>query len=290
MKPGILEAHQSHILGLSFSSDDRLLLSAGMDNLVRSWTVGDWQASGEYAGHSKSVNALALTADGTRLVTGSSDCEIFVWSFPQGKQLQRIRDRKQPVAALALDERLGWIAAGSYGGRASVWTFSGEPVAAMAAGKKNLSTVRFNPAGTLLATGGLGDDIQLWSMPAGGAFKTLQGHQVAITALIFYQGGRRLVSLGYEQTIRIWETENWTEAKLFKLLENGARGLTLAPGEQRAALSLEGRIQLWDAVDWEPLEIFEVGPKSIGALAFSHDGRWLAAGAADGRIRIWQLK
>ena len=56
--PLILKAHESHINTIKFSLDGRILLSAGMDNLVKFWSVPDWKHTGTLSGHEKSVNVL----------------------------------------------------------------------------------------------------------------------------------------------------------------------------------------------------------------------------------------
>lgn len=68
----------------------------------------------------------------------------------------------------------------------------------------------------------------------------------------------------------------------------GARGFVLAPNEETAAVSLESRVQLWNVEDWTPRAELQVGTKVVNGMAFSPDGRWFAAGAADRKIRVWE--
>jgi WD40 repeat protein len=41
---------------------------------------------------------------------------------------------------------------------------------------------------------------------------------------------------------------------------------------------------------WAKVDEVEVPTKAVTTLAFSPDGRWLAAGAADRKIRVWELE
>ena len=59
----IFEAHGSYVLGLLFTGDSQTLVSAGMDNIVRLWSVPDWARLRTFEGHANSVNWEYLTLE-----------------------------------------------------------------------------------------------------------------------------------------------------------------------------------------------------------------------------------
>jgi WD40 repeat protein len=242
-----------------------------------------------FAGHSNSVNAIALSPDEKVLASGSSDNTVKLWSFPDGQLLHTLQDRKKVVADVVITHDGKWVAAGSYGGRAAVWTLDGERVVGIKAAKKNLSSVAVSPDSSVLATAGLGSDIHLWRLPSGDAAGVLMGHDTAAWSLRFIDGGRRLLSFGYEQAVRLWDTETCEQVRVLRPLAPGVRGLALSPDETIAALSLEGRVHLMSMDNWSLQEELEIGTKAVNGIAFSPNGRWLAIGAADRKIRIWEL-
>ena len=140
----VFEAHSSYVLGLLFTLDSATLVSAGMDNVVRLWSVPDWKLVGTFEGHANSVNSLALSPDERVLVTGSSDFTVKLWAFPDGQLLHTLQDRKKVVSAAGVSANGKWVGAGSYGGRAMVWTLEGDPVVGIKASQKNLSSVAFS--------------------------------------------------------------------------------------------------------------------------------------------------
>jgi WD40 repeat protein len=287
-EPAVFQAHSSYVIDLLFTPDGKTLISAGMDNIVKLWSVPDWHAVDTWEGHEKSVNTLALSPDGGTLATGSTDATVKLWSFPEGKVLHTLTDRKKTVAHVCMRaDGVQW-AAGWYGGRATVWTLDGQEVVGVRASKKNLSAVAFC-AGDVLATAGLGDDIALWSLPTGDPLGTLSGHRIAVLALAAIDEGRTLVSLGYEQAIRFWEVKSGQMVRSHVLAGTGARAMRFSPDERTLALGLEGRVQLWSVADWALRAELPVGTKALYGSAFSPDGRWLAVGAADGKIRVWAL-
>ena len=282
-----IEAHDSYVLGLLFTPDSKTLISSGMDSQIKLWAVPDWRLVRTLTDHENSVNCLSLTDNGRYLISGSTDCSVKIWSLSDGSVRHTLRDRKKTVAAVSLSGDGKQLAAGWYGGRATVWNMDGELVCGIKASKKNLVSATLSPDGTQLATAGLGDDITIWSVPEGKLITTLSGHETAVYNLRFVGNGRYLISLGYEQTIIVWDTTTWQAIRTLPL-PTGTRGFTFSPDEQTIVLSLESRIQLWHFDNWAQQEELSVSTKVINGIAFSPDGNWLAAGAADKKIRVWQ--
>ena len=126
-------------------------------------------------------------------------------------------------------------------------------------------------------------------MPSGQSIGTLSGHQTAVRSLSFIDEGRTLVSLGYEESIRFWDTATWQETRTVRSSASGVRGMALSPDETQLALSLESRVQIWSLAGWELAAELPVSTKVVSAMTFSPDGRWFVAGGADKKVRVWQI-
>jgi WD40 repeat protein len=118
---------------------------------------------------------------------------------------------------------------------------------------------------------------------------TLSGHERAVISLAAIDKGRTLVSLGYEGTIKFWDTASWLVERSYALERKGARYMAFSPDERTLALSVEGQVQLRSVEDGAVQAELPLSTKAVYDSAFSPDGRWLAAGAADGKIRVWTL-
>lgn len=84
-EPTVFQAHSGYVIDLLFTPDSRILVSGGMDNLVKLWSVPGWRSVGTWEGHTKSVNSIALSPFGSTLATASTDATVKLWSVPEGE-------------------------------------------------------------------------------------------------------------------------------------------------------------------------------------------------------------
>lgn len=282
-------AHDSYVLDLQFTHDSRHLISAGMDSHINMWEVESWQRVRQFSDHNKSVNSISLSPNSTRLVSGSTDHTTRIWDVENGRLLNTLQDRKQVVSGVAFSPNEKWVAQVSYSGRLMIWTVSGEPIFGIKVQKKNLGSLRFSPDSKKIAVSGLGGDVSVYSVPDGELLTTLSNHQIAVGSLQFMRNGRYLLSAGYEYTVKLWDTVSWAEARSI-LMPIGTRTVALNANETAVVFLKEGELQIWSLPRWSEREVIPISTKSLSGVAFSPDGKWLAIGAADKRIRIWKLK
>jgi len=133
--------------------------------------VRDVQTGKELArltGHGGSVNSVAWSADGTNIVSGSSDKTVRVWDATTYAQ-RTVIDVGQPVQCVAtrpFSSNGPAIAAGAVDGSLYLYKASGGPALMRATAHIDaILTMGFSPDGSFLATGSRDGTTQLFSMP-----------------------------------------------------------------------------------------------------------------------------
>ena len=64
--------------------------------------------------------------------------------------------------------------------------------------------VAFSPHGTLLASAGYDETVQLWEVATGAKMRTLTGYVGDVTDVAFSPDGTLLASAGADATVRLW--------------------------------------------------------------------------------------
>ncbi len=155
----------------------------------------------------------------------------------------------------------------------------------------------WSPDSKLLASGAMDDTvIRLWNASDGTLVRQLEGHTDWIRSVMFSPDGTLLVSSSVDKTVRIWDVAT---GKLLHTLTGHTDFISSAvfapDGKTLASSSNDGTVRLWEVATGQPHSGFsfesKVDPSSgqhirVTGLAFSPDGKILAAGSFDGTIAI----
>lgn len=131
------------------------------------------------------------------------------------------------------------------------------------------------------------------------------GHSAQITDLAFTPDGENIVSASNDKTIRIWDWQSGVTLRTIRgYLGNGSDGkifaVAVSPDGKTIAAGGYFGASLGDKPPYGDIRLFDFGTGKMKAvlkggdyatydLAFSPDGKTLAAGGADGVVYLWRL-
>lgn len=138
--------------------------------------------------------------------------------------------------------------------------------------------------------------------------RSLKAHGRSITDIAFAPHGKKFATGGYDNAVRIWDTETGNRLDEFRDItdstiarsgeENAVVSLDYSPVEERLAVSsLDNTFQILDVERGEIVANFTDLPDSaeldggwshyVMALEFSPDGHTVSTGSVDGILRHW---
>lgn len=112
----------------------------------------------------------------------------------------------------------------------------------------------------------------------------LQDHEIA-----FSSDGEHIITAA--QTVKIWRTKDGQVARSFQIGVRDAIKAISPDGQWIATYESDGTVQLWRLLEGKVVRTLKGERDTFLLLAFSPDGKFLAAGShALGVVKVWQVE
>jgi WD40 repeat protein/tRNA A-37 threonylcarbamoyl transferase component Bud32 len=284
--------HSSKVLGVAFSPDGARLLTTSADGTVRQWeAVTGREVEAPYDRHSGDVRVATYSPDGLWVASAGSDRTVRVWQATGRQDVAVLHGHtgivtavafapgSRRLASLSQEWRVGWTGDDTI----RVWEVAPSATLPVLRGHTSyVYPVAFSPDGRWIASGGWDNQVRLWDAATGEPCATLP-HAGHVRTLAFGPDGRWLVTGGDEDDrLYTWDVATARVRKQIRGPGSPIGALAISPDGKRVAASAWDGQQLKDH-----LSVCDVasGEQLFAAdgvvLAYSPDGRWLAALEAD---------
>lgn len=270
-----LSGHTNFSRTVTWSPDGARLATGSLDKTIRLWDAHSFQAGRVLTGHSEGVRGLRWLPDSRRLISGGEDKTLRAWDADTGRELWHRELPKEVSHQIGMST-------------------NGDLVATGCGAVKNFESENRGP------------EIRLWSTEEGRELAVLEGHSGEVMQCAFKPNGTRLASVSRDGTLRIWDCSALLPSRI------EVWPPTMQPAQRdylaRQAATVGRRPPVEPAAPepWVPSGLprpeLDLGPSCLAelavprpgsgalpSLALSPDGRQLATGSGDGRVRLWDL-
>ncbi|MGE0494268.1 MAG: WD40 repeat domain-containing protein [Vulcanimicrobiota bacterium] len=266
---------------LAFSPDGRYLLS-WLPEKVTVFEVASGKPTGKLPeGHFP----LGFSTDGKTLTTGG-DGVLESWKLPSLEPLGKTKTVKQTGADgfRLVEWKSGKKSLLAAGGRVMAWPsvakdYPVSPYSVYYSSGSNLLAFSNGQAATVLDPA---HEEQAWDTPALGR---------SVTSLAVSHDGKLLVSGSMDGYVSVVDIPS-RQLLAADGVPGEIRCLTLASDNRTIAVGCGdgmSAVAILDAASLRPVGVVKPGLSNTWALAISPDGKTLATGSDDGKIRLWQL-
>ncbi len=313
-----IEGHVEGIKSLDFSPDGRVLASAGARLRMWETATGAPLSSGVKPG-SYLTQAVYAPHGNQLLAVDSSGMEI--WDVDAGARTRELRGRAGQVHHLAFSPDGRTLLAGGH-----AWDLDSGRSRGVGLHASPETYVRWSRDGTrVLGDGPLGPT--LWDPSTWKDVLALPASDATVLSGTLSSDGKLVAAGFNDGTVRLWDARSGTDVGRLQVNDHAVRRLDISPdGRLLAAGGIDRPVTLWRIADRKQIhDTGESRPTAFGftpdgkalaladdlgqvtmhplgkavvppgvahgagvqVLRYSSDGRWLATGGFDHRIKVW---
>ena len=180
------------------------MLTAGADGTARVWDAATGVELQRFMDHGQAVRSVAISAEGSTVVTGSDDGSAVLWNVANGTELQRFTGHTEPVLSVAFAPDGAAVLTGSEDETAVLWDAgSGELLQRFVGHTDQVTQVAFSPDGQTVLTGSADQTARLWDTATGQLLRQFVGHTSPLQYAGFAENGNRVIT-GDARFIYTW--------------------------------------------------------------------------------------
>ncbi|CAO3702377.1 unnamed protein product [Rhizopus stolonifer] len=258
-----LIGHSGPVYGLSFSPDNKYLVSCSEDKTVRLWSTQTYSNLVVYKGHNSPIWDVDFGPFGFYFATASHDRTARLWSCDHIGPLRIFTGHLSDVDTVKFHPNSKYLVTGSSDRTCRLWdVHSGQCVRVFTGHTGAVKTVAISPNGQYMASSGEDKTVILWDLKSGRKIKKMTGHKDFVYSLQFSADNNVLVSGGADCTVRVWDV-NTDECDIMEV-------------ESKRRKTEDGR-RVYESQDH--LGVFSTKQTPIYNIQFTDRNLCLAAGA-----------
>ena len=237
-------------------------------------------------GHTDSVNSVALSTDGFRAISGSSDNTLRVWDLNSGQCIAILQDHAASVNSVALSADGFRAISGSSDNTLRVWDLnSGQCIAILQGHADSVNSVALSADG-LRALSICMHHMCVWDLGAGRCLDKLHHRSICMT--LSPDGAKALSCNGEYVVFRDLLTGQWHIP--IRNLTAYFLSMAISPDCSHVLSGCsDGNLRFWNLAGDEcrPDQPRRSHSERISCVSLSHDGSFAVSGSWSNELRVW---
>jgi WD40 repeat protein len=240
-------------------------------------------------GHSAEVHAVAVTPDGKRAVSASSDKTLKVWDLEAGSALCTLEGHADRVWDVALTSDATRAVSASADNTLKVWDLKTGRVLRTLQSAGSVSRVVMTPDGKQAVSASDGT-LRVWDLETGRALRALETPSDGVWGIAMTPDGKRAVS-GYAVSgLKVWDLEAGCVVRTIEGTRYHRAVAVTADGKRAVSASLDHRLRVWNLDTGQALCVLGGHSGEISDLAVTADWTRAVSASYDKTVKVWDLQ
>ena len=183
---------------------------------IKVWEMSTGQEIRTLEGHTSSINSLAISLDGSFVISGSSDNTVKVWEVSTGQEIRTLEGHISSVEGIAISPDGRFIVSSSRDNTVKIWkTDLSEDYSissfSSAAHSGSVNDITVSPDGRHVISASSDNTLKIWELSTGRECQTLVGHTSSINGVSVSSDNDLIVSGSNDEKVKIWELASGKE-------------------------------------------------------------------------------
>ena len=287
-----LQGHTNWVIirGVAYTPNGKNIISEDLNGGIFLWDTASGTKVGQFEGLRLSAAGMALSADGTQLVsTSSDDGVLMLWNVADRSQTRSLRIGQGLVTSLRYTDDGSTLAMVGYNGVMRIADLAAKRsqlLVGAAGAPEPLATL---PQNQFVAISDQGNIVLVGGANQGQALEGLPGQPTSVDA---NQDGSVIVAGSTDGTVAIWRNQATTTSTTIK---SGLPAVSALEVSDDGALIVaagpvsDPRIVVLDAASGKPIQTWNQS-RAATSIALQRQGTLVAASDGTGAIRVWDAR
>ena len=243
------------------------------------------------------LNAIAITPDGTRVISDLFDKNLKVWDLDTGDEILTLTGHADWVNAVAITPDGKQAVSASRDRTLKVWDLdTGDEILTLTGHADWVNAVAITPDGKQAVSASRDRTLKVWDLDTSHEILTLAGHYSSVNAVAITPNAQQVISasggkvFSQDNSLKIWDLATGKEIKTLTGSAASVTTLAITPdGRQIVSGSGDSTLKVWDLTTGEEVRTLTGHSSIVTAIAFNPDGQRIASVSFDKSIKIWNL-
>ena len=278
------------IFSIALYDQDRKLLAAGKDGIIRRFDIENFTNLTLFEGHEKEVNSVIVSVDDSFMFSASDDGTVRGWSLIEDglHGILYYHDK----AVLCLDQSFDgtYLVSGGADKKIKIFHLQNAVVEkSFCDFSTSVWTVKISFNNKLIAGGDSLGEIKVWETECFTQIKTFKSHDKRISHLEFTKDERTLISSSNDMTLRVWDLIKEKKEVLMTGHTDWVKNFRLSSDEKTIFSIAENyKIMSWKFPRFENSYRRKAHEQDIKAMIFARNKNWVFTSDYL-EIKVWDI-